>query len=395
MKVRVNTYLNVRTGTPEILPYNNPYNAFYNPEDVVEIVETVIGEEYKGNKVWYKLENGIFVWSGGVDIDGLRVPGSLNLFTSQQTTEVQQFEPLKMSWGHKLYNIPFIWKELGTKGHGVTVAVIDTGIDNMHPDLSSNIHPLSKSLISKSTEIFDSDGHGTNMAGIIGACGKSKVYGVAPNVKLLIVKATTQTARADIQKFIEGINYVTSIPEVDIVSISYSFVSGKNNIERLEQLKMFHLSIKNCLLSNKIVVAAIGDNHISIPDRDTFPACYEIPESINLLSVGAFDQNNRICNFSNYNKHLSFLAPGDDQILTTGLIGTSVMGGKTSIATAFAVGCLALMVSYLKNESVTKINPVEVLLNTCDDIGSTIGFDIQSGNGLLNFRNAINKIKIK
>jgi len=331
--------------------------------------ESVETETHRSG-TWYKDSDGYYYWGGGLkEINGMDSSAKI------------PFDPNKMSWGHKWYDIPFVWDNLQTKGKGITVAVIDTGVDRTHPDLIGNIHPLSKSFIG---DITDNDGHGTNMAGIIGAGGNSLVYGIAPEVKLLIVKAAENVRGADPKLFASALNYVTGIPEVDIVSISNGFFVDDPDLKT---------AIQNCISAKKIIVAAIGNGRDIIgkpdgPDDDTFPACYD-----NIIAIGAFDQQGQICNFSNWNGHLAFLAPGDYSVLTTGINHTAMMGAGTSIATAFTAGSLALLLSYAKDQNLLPLDCLQAVLNTCDDIGNAIGKDIQSGNGRMNLRNAVAKLK--
>jgi len=368
MKVTVKDYLNVRVGKPSV---NAPTFQYLAPGSEIETDGlSYPGDLYEGIDAWVKDLAENYYWSGGLSLSNIGGP--------------QQFIPEKMSWGHKWYNIPFIWNDLDTMGQGVTVAVIDTGVDYSHPDLSSKIHASSKSFINQSSEINDIDGHGTNMAGIIGASG-IKVFGVAPDSKLLILKASDQVRGANSDLFAQALDYASTIEEVDIISIS-SILTDTVTLRK---------AINKCLLANKILVAAIGNSRDFIglpngPDPDTFPACYP-----KVLAIGAFDNTGKICSFSNWNANLSFLSPGDFSILTTGLNNTTSMGTGTSIATAFSAGCLALMLAYAKVRPtpIDKYKCVAALLNTCDDIGPTIGKDIQSGFGRMNLRNAINKIK--
>ena len=226
------------------------------------------------------------------------------------------------------------------------------------------------------------------MAGIIAASGSNKVFGVAPASKILIVKATIETNGVNLKTFANAIDFAASVPEVNIVSISYSFLFDDPDIKK---------AIKNCLDAKKIVVAAIGNMHIlKTPDADTFPSSYNNGPSPNtgVLAIGAFDQKGALCSFSNWNNHLTFLAPGDFKVLTAGKGNTITNGSLTSIATAFTAGCIALMVSYLKANNPQNIMAcIKALLDTCDDIGSTTGFEVQSGYGRMNLRNAIAKIK--
>ncbi len=325
---------------------------------------------------WYKDEHNRFYWAGGVEEVITPAPGAAE-------ATMPESEWAKMSWGHKFYDIPSIWDKLQTKGKGVTVAVIDTGIDVKHPDLISNIHSLSKGFLGDEKNISDTDGHGTQMAGIIAASGNI-VYGVAPEVKLLITKATEHERGAQPGVFANALNYVAGIPEVDIISVSNCFFIDDSGLQS---------AIQNCLSAKKIIVAAIGNGRDFIgkpngPDDDTYPACYD-----NVIAIGAFDKQGEICGFSNWNAHLSFLSPGDFSVLTTGLNNSSVMGAGTSIATAFTAGSLALLLSYAKSNSIPPMKCIQAILDTCDDIGGIVGKDIESGFGRMNLRNAITKLK--
>ena len=291
------------------------------------------------------------------------------------------FDPDKMSWGHKFLNIPSIWDTINTQGENVTVAVIDTGIDSTNPDLAGKIDDKSKNFTSNDNDFTDKDGHGTNMAGIIGASGNYAVYGVAPKANLVIVKAALSENNFDFDVFANAINYAASIPEVDIVSISYAFLINDPAVEK---------AIQNCIDEHKIVVASIGNgrNPYKPVDLDTYPACYNIPgPKVQKLAVGSFDENGNLCNYSNWNSQLSLLAPGE-LIKTTGLGNSVTLSKGTSPAAAFTSGCLALLLSYLKNSNST-IDYVKMVLNSCDNANN---FTVNSGYGRINLQKAIDKI---
>ena len=157
-----------------------------------ELPDTQLGK-------WYKDKDGNFYWGGGL------VTGNPTNQSENMPANTIAFDPNKMSWGHRYYDIPFIWQDLGTKGKGVTVAVIDTGVDDLHPDLT-NLHPLSKSFTAST--IRDTDGHGTNMAGIIGAAGNKLVYGVSPEAKLLVIKVSDTARGANSAILTSALDYV-------------------------------------------------------------------------------------------------------------------------------------------------------------------------------------------
>lgn len=363
----------------------SPVLDFSDKSNIVEVVDKgttfeSVNEIANSLGKWYVDRDGYYYWGKGVN----NVPTSTNplLFSNESTP--MQFDSNKMSWGHEFYNIPFIWNDLKTRGKDITVAIIDTGIDKSHLDLMDNIHPLSRSYIGKESDFFDKDGHGTEMAGIIAAIGNSKVYGIAPDAKILVMKATPQIRGADPKTFAQALNDAAKIKEIDIISVSNGFFINDLDLQN---------AIQACLSAKKIIIAAIGNGRDFIgkpngPDEDTFPACYD-----NVISVGAFDHQGELCTFSNWSSHLSLLAPGDFSVLTTGINNASVMGAGTSIATAFTAGSLALLLSYAKKNSISVEKCVQAILETCDDIGASIGKDIQSGNGRMNLRNAITRLK--
>ncbi len=370
-----------------IVPLLNKRSApVENTADKRNVIGTVndlfefdaVEEETNGLGTWFKDSDGSWYWGGALEIISAARP------TAMAVPAGQIFDPLKMSWGHQFYEIPFIWSHLETKGEGVTVAVIDTGIDKNHVDLIPNIHPLSKSFINADTDIVDIDGHGTQMAGIIAATGNSKVFGVAPAAKLLVIRAAEESRGADVKLFAKALNFAAGISEIDIISVSDGFSVNDPDLES---------AILNCISNNKIIVAAIGNGRDFIrkpngPDIDKFPACYK-----NVTAIGAFDQQGQLCDFSNWNAALAFVSPGDLSVLTTDINNGTTMGKQTSIATAFTAGSLALLISYAKKNAIPAAKCLQVILDTCDDIGNTVGRDIQSGNGRMNLRNAITKLK--
>jgi subtilisin family serine protease len=364
MKLVVKDFLNVRVGEPNV---NAPSFQYLAPGSEVEVDGRLYdGGDFENIRTWYKDAADNYYWSGG--------------FAKTKAVMPVAFDPAKMSWGHERYNLPFIWGKLKTTGEGITVAVIDTGVDTLHQDLAKKIHPLSKSFLSDAKDIQDIDGHGTGMAGIIGASGRAKVYGVAPGAELLILRASEHQFGADAKLFAKALDHAAGIDAVDIISVSTVLPDHPD----LKQ------AIVRCHAKGKTVVAAIGNNrNISIPegpDPDTFPACYE-----HVIGVGAFDRSGNLVSFSNWNQQVDLLAPGDLQVLTTTLHNSSGPGGGTSIATAFLAGCLALLFAHVKDKK-RRMKCIEAIFSTCDDVGPTLGPDIRTGRGLLNLRNAIAKL---
>src|SRR5260221_4446824 len=117
MEGRVNRYLNIRTGEPRVLPNNNP--GFLRPNDTIDVIGIVIGDVYRGNNVWYKLKDGSYVWSGGVD----RLNDDLHSAVSTKPGRVIQFDfPTLVKFNAGL--------SLTSNRARAVVAIMDTGGSN-------------------------------------------------------------------------------------------------------------------------------------------------------------------------------------------------------------------------------------------------------------------------
>jgi len=155
MKARVTTHLNIRTREPRVLANNNP--GFFNPNDVIEVADAVDGDLHKGNRVWYKLDDGSFVWSGGV----------------QATDELLQLSHKITSLPFDPVNLPSMIRfnnnlSLNSKGAGGVVAVLDSGISNK---LFTPRIVLRRDFVDDSPGPHALHQHGTQVTGLIGGNG--------------------------------------------------------------------------------------------------------------------------------------------------------------------------------------------------------------------------------
>lgn len=155
MKARVLRHLNIRTGLPRILPDNNP--GYFDPGDVIDIADVVVGDSYKGNNVWYKLNDGGFVWAGGAE----RLDNELHTLLNDPPAGGFDLTSLvRLNGG----------LSVSSKGAGGVVAVLDSGVSNT--SLTNRI-VLERNFVEADPDARDLFGHGTKMAGII--CGNGPV----------------------------------------------------------------------------------------------------------------------------------------------------------------------------------------------------------------------------
>lgn len=324
MKARVNTYLNIRTGSPEVLPDNNPNDLYYSPGAVIEIAEIVEGENYKDNNKWYRLIDGVFVWSGGLNKPYGEV-GGLGGKSFASTTDFPVFEAGKISWAHSALRITEIWKDAGVSGEKVRVTILDEGFDNHHDDLRTiKVKEFSTSI--------DQIEHGTEMLGIIGAKG-IKVYGVAPESQMFFAKVDF----GNTESIVQALQWARMINS-DIISLSFKCRFD----EKIED------ELKKCFNQNIAIVASIGDSgQLNIP-KEVYPA-----SSPFCLAIGCFGKDFKRIDVSNISDKLKIMAPAES-ILTAKAGNSSYEdNGATSLATAFTSGTLALLLSVARN---TEIN---------------------------------------
>lgn len=189
--------------------------------------------------------------------------------------------------GIELVKADKVWDKF-TEGEGVRVAVLDSGIDINHQDLSTNIEKARNFLTNDPNDFVDISGHGTHVAGTIAASGS--LLGVAPKVKILAGKVCNTAC--GFSAILQGVEWAIK-EKVDIVNMS---LGGPNGMAMARQV------YKKAEAANIVVIAASGNDGEMV---DSFPASY--PE---VFSVGAVDKNLVLASFSNWSNSLDIVAPG-------------------------------------------------------------------------------------
>ncbi|OEC00128.1 serine protease [Lysinibacillus sphaericus] len=233
--------------------------------------------------------------------------------------------------GIELIAAPKVWED--SKGKGITVAILDTGCDITHPDLSGRIiggWNFTHDDDGQPDQYIDYNGHGTHVAGTIAAINNGTgVVGVAPEASLLILKVLDKYGSGQYDWIIKGINYAVE-QRVDIISMS---LGGSVDVPEL------HQAIQNAITNQILVVCAAGNegDGQSSSNELAYPGCYN-----EVISVGSINLQRRSSNFSNSNNEVDLVAPGEE-ILSTYLNGTYAKLSGTSMATPHISGALALI----------------------------------------------------
>ena len=254
--------------------------------------------------------------------------------------------------------------DISKGSNDIKVGVIDTGIDASHPDLSGKVNStLSKSFIesSQGSALEDRNGHGTFVAGIIGANTNNNAYvaGVCWNVNLVSLKTQKIDNTGSTSNLAAAINYAKG-NSIDILNMSVGTYGYSSALEN---------AIDNY---DGLIISSAGNN-TNTDNVFHYPSGFD---NSNIISVGASIyndsiwveyENNEIVEGSNYGKNtVDIFAPGGDII---GLGSTSVFsngiatGSGTSFAAPYVTGVAVLIKA--KYPSLTPLQIKNRILDNC------------------------------
>ncbi|MFD5913781.1 type VII secretion-associated serine protease mycosin [Streptomyces massasporeus] len=231
-----------------------------------------------------------------------------------------------------------------TKGRGITVAVLDTGVEADHPDLAGNVLP-GKDLVGFGAEPGDRAWarHGTAMAGIIAGHGHGPgdadgVLGIAPEAKILPVRVILEDgdpSRAKARStrgnaLAEGIRWAAD-HGADVINLSLGDDSASAHPEPSEDQ-----AVQYALKKGVVVVASAG-NGGEKGDHISYPAAYP-----GVIAATAVDRAGTRASFSTRRWYATVSAPGVDVVIADP-DHKYYEGWGTSAAAAFVSGAAALV----------------------------------------------------
>jgi hypothetical protein len=268
-------------------------------------------------------------------------------------------------WGLTAIGAAQVWQY--SQGTGVTVAVIDSG-SGPHPDLTNNLE-IGRTFFSLiesegAADVDLKDGHGTHVAGIIGAVADNGIgiAGVAPKVRLLPVHVLDSEGSGDSRDVARGIRYATD-SGARVINLS---LGGPTESTSLTS------AVQYAVDKGVLVVAASGNGFADSAPK--WPAASDLT-----LAVTSTDINNNVGLFAQRGDYIDIAAPGVN-ILSTATGGYKPLSG-TSMSAAYISGAAALLFSAQPTITATQVR--DILLNTATDLG-TAGRDTTFGVGLLN-----------
>jgi type VII secretion-associated serine protease mycosin len=250
-----------------------------------------------------------------------------------------------------------------SKGAGVTVAVIDSGVWAGHPDLKGAVLPGFNAL-GDGDGRKDTRGHGTQMAGIIAARGRSGgqgVLGIAPEAKILPASPALSA-----QVVADSIDWSVQ-HGAKVINMSFLVLEDDLLAE----------AVQRAAAADVVLVAGSGNEDQGRGSGYEYPAAY--PE---VLAVGATTRVGKAASFSHPGPHLDLVAPGVDVTVANGDPDKEYEHVEgTSVSTAIVSGAAALIRA--KYPKLSAADVVTVLESTATDKGPA-GRDDTYGHGELN-----------
>ena len=272
----------------------------------------------------------------------------------QRILEAEEpFSGLSMNWlGAK--------SDRRESGHGIKVAILDTGIDINHESL----YGLDYSEVSLLDNGIDAGiGHGTGIASII-AGQTDEFLGLAPSSEVLSVKVLNSDGVGDSFTIAKGI--ILAVDQgSDIINLS---LGGFSSSAAMDQ------AIQYAKSKDVLLVSAVGNDGT---EGVLYPARHK-----DVIAVSSVDAKSRVSSFASYGPEVDLAAPGVG-IVTAWEDNHFVEFSGTSIATAFVTGALAHELS--KSPSQNKNVIIEALYSNLDETEKP-GKDIWAGRGVVNLR---------
>lgn len=267
-------------------------------------------------------------------------------------------------WAQQRLDFTSAWSI--TRGKGVTVAIVDSGVNREHPQLAGRVVTSIDLTGTHNTDCF---GHGTQVAGILAARDERNgdppipFVGVAPDVRLISIKIQDgETSNDNGTLLARGIQRAAEAG-ADIINVS----ATNTDYPLLRQ------AVRFAQRRGALIVAAAGntDPRKKASEQEAFPASYP-----GVLSVGALGRSGPLAGFSNKTSRVDVSGPGDGIVSTSGDGYIGELQG-TSYATPYVAGVAALVKAAKPDLSARQI--IHRITATAD---GSVG--VGSGGGMVN-----------
>jgi subtilisin len=276
----------------------------------------------------------------GAELARLKADTSIRMIEQDRIvaygTCFQVVEPKTITW-----NVTRVGYGDGT---GKTAWIIDSGIDFAHPDLNADA-TRSKSFINGVTSAADENGHGTHVAGIIGAKNNSEgVLGVASGASLVALRVFDKDGEGTLGSIVQALSYISSNAKAgDVVNMSL----GEDEVSSILDNQVQSIAAKGIYFA----IAAGNDGKSAngfSPGR---------VNGTNIYTVSAVDSLDNFASFSNYGNDVVDLAAPGVRIPSTYLNGKYAIFSGTSMAAPHVAGLLLLKGNAITSLGTAKNDP--------------------------------------
>ncbi|MCK5416651.1 S8 family peptidase [Candidatus Parcubacteria bacterium] len=271
----------------------------------------------------------------------------------------------------------------GITGAGVKVAILDTGVDSIHAELSDSI--ILTENFTGEPDNNDNHGHGTHVSGIITADGIYRIRnnyatGVAPGAEIIVGKVCNKNGSCVESDIIAGIEWATG-EKANVLNLSLGYENYDGHCDTDPLAAKVNWAVEQGL----VVTVSSGNDNKGVSS----PAC-----ASKAIAVGSVNKLGARASFSNYGSTLDLVAPGVDILSTYSCVAAGNCGyywyanmSGTSMSAPHVAGTVALILQ--KNPDYTVDNVKEALYNTAVDLG-TDGWDQYYGHGIIDAYAAVN-----
>jgi thermitase len=287
----------------------------------------------------------------------------------EQITATPDDPSLSKQWAHTLMQSKPAW-DISTGSSSIIIAIIDSGIDETHPDLAAKIVP-GYDFVDDDTNPHDENGHGTHVAGIAAAITNNTigVAGMDWQARIMPVRILDYYGATNSADVADGIVWAYT-NGAKVLNLS---LGGYEDVTAIKE------AVDAAYAAGSLVVAAMGNDNLETP---AYPAAYD-----NVLAVSATNKVDLVTYYSNYGDHCDVAAPGGEMSYygdTNGIYSTlptystymtSTLGyfvnydydRGTSMAAPYVSGLAALIWSVQPNLTPDQVQTI--IENTAVDLG--------------------------
>jgi hypothetical protein len=272
------------------------------------------------------------------------------------------------SWHLPNIGADFAWDI--SQGENIVIAILDSGVDPNHPDLSSKL-VSGWNYYSNNADTSDVYGHGTKVAGAAAAITNNLVgvAGVAGQAKIMPIRVSGADGMGSWSAITSGIIHAAD-NGAKVANLSFLGVSSSSSVVNAAQY------MKN---KGGLVVVSGGNTGV----LESFPV------TTSMIYVSATDSNNNRTSWSSYGNYMSLAAPGASIWTTTNGGGYGAVSG-TSFSSPITAGVIALMMA--TNPNLKNTNIEQILFSTALDLGAA-GWDQYYGYGRVDANQAVKEAK--